>query len=317
MNTHGKWRDLNGSIPSHPWVKAFNDTIRISPLPHLGGRETIIATDSSGLHRQNPFETLGLLILDFDSALEWEVLRQTIRRDILKDSRRMSFKQLNEPVRQRALVPFLRAADQINGLCLSIAVNKQIDMLCGGRWIYEQLNKEGILKASWTFESFERMSRTAHFVKLLTAGLCSEGQNVFWISDQDEMFESPQKSEDTLRLLSSYHQTYINWPMGKMRVGTTKMDEGDRFEEDFAAIPDLAAGALSELVMRMKNDSATNLAEIPTSGLVSDVSPKSDILLSWLADNTQKLKRTSLVFDRREDGKFRIAKIWSKKEFEN
>jgi hypothetical protein len=119
MNTHGKWRDLNSSIPFHPWVKAFNDTIRISPLPHLGGREIIIVTDSSGLHRENPFEVLGLLILDFDSSVEWEVLRQTIRRNILKDSRRMSFKQLNEPVRQRALIPFLRAADQINGLCLA------------------------------------------------------------------------------------------------------------------------------------------------------------------------------------------------------
>jgi len=317
MNKLGKWRDLNSSIPSHPWVKKFNDTVRSSPLPQLSEQEVIIATDSSGLHQQNPYETLGLLILDFDSAMEWEFLRQKIRRDILKDSRRMSFKQLNESVRQRALIPFLMAADQINGLCLSIAINKRIDMLCGGRWIYEQLKKEGILKASWTFESFERMSRTTHFVKLLTAGLCSEGQNVFWISDQDEMFESPQKSEDTLRLLSSYHQIYINWPMGKLRVGTTKMDEGDRFEEDFAAIPDFAAGALAELVMRMKNDSAANIWEIPVTGLVSDVSPKSDILLSWLADNTQRLKRLSLVFDRREDGKFSIFKIWSKKEFES
>jgi len=175
----------------------------------------------------------------------------------------MSFKQLNEPVRQCALIPFLLAADRLNGLCLSIAVNKQIDALCGGRWIYGQLKKEGILKASWTIESFERMSRTAQFVTLLTAGLCSEGQNVFWISDQDEMFESPQKSDDTLRMLSSYHKTYINWPMGSMRVGTTKMGEGDRFEEDFAAISDLAAGALAELVMRTKGGSGISLADIP------------------------------------------------------
>ena len=315
MNTLGKWRDLNSSTPLQPWVKAFNDKIRIEALPHLGGREIIIATDSSGLHQENPFETLGLLILDFDFALKWEVLRQAIRRDILKDSRRMSFKQLNEPVRRRALIPFLCAADTINGLCLTIAVNKQIDFLCGGRWMYEQLIASRTLKALWTFESFDRMIRTTHFISLVMAGLCSEGQNVFWISDQDEMFESSQKSEDTLRVLSACYKTFINWPMGTISAGTTEMDKGDRFEEDFAAIPDLAAGALAEIVMRMKNLSGANVSEIPAAGLITDVSPKSDILLSWLADNTQMLKRISLFFDQREDGKFCVSKIWSEKEF--
>ncbi|MGA9453384.1 MAG: hypothetical protein WBW41_18820 [Verrucomicrobiia bacterium] len=312
MSTHGIWRDLNSSLP---WVKAFNDGLRDSQLPHLTGRDVVIATDSSGQHHQNPFEVLSLLILDLDSSESWEILRQQIRRDILQDSRRMSFKQLSEPVRQRALIPFLCAADEINGLCLSIAVNKKINVLGGGIKVYEKLKQEGILKASWTFESFERMARITHFVSLLIGGLSSEGQNIYWISDQDEMFGSPKRIEDAFRLLSSYFQTYVNWPMGNVRVGTTKMDEGDRSEEDFAAIPDLAAGALAELAMRMKNEAAVSFAEIPTAGLVSDVSSKSDILLSWLSDNTQMLKRTSLVFDRREDGKFRIVKIWSKKEF--
>jgi hypothetical protein len=311
---HDKWRNLESSLP---WVKAFNEGLRSSPLPRLSGRDVIIVTDASGQHKQNPFEAISLLILDFDSSVQWELLRQIVRRDILKDSRRMSFKQLSEPIRQRALIPFLRTADQINGLCLTVAINKQIDMLGGGKWIYEQLKKGGILKAPWTFVSFERMARTTHFVSLLIAGLCSEGQNVFWISDQDEMFESANKSEDTLRLLSSYQRTYVNRQMGNLRVGTTKMDEGDRFEEDFASIPDLAAGAFAELAMRIQNESAHSITEIPESGFVSDVSPKTDILLSWLADNTQMLKRTSLVFDRREDGKFRVAKIWSKKEFES
>lgn len=307
-----KWHNVESSLP---WIKAFNEGLRSSPLPHLTGRDIVIATDSSGQHQQNPFEAIGLLILDFDSSIQWEILRQAIRRDILKDTRRMSFKQLGEPIRQRALIPFLRAADQINGLCLTVAINKQINMLGGGKWIYDQLKKSDILKASWTFESFERMARTTHFVSLLIAGLCSEGQNVFWLSDQDEMFESPKKSEDTLRLLSSFHKTYVSWQMGNLKVGTTKMDEGDRFEEDFAAIPDLAAGAFAELAMRIKKTSVQSITEIPESGFVSDVSPKSDLLLSWLADNTQMLKRTSLVFDQREDGKLRVAKIWSEKEF--
>lgn len=153
------------------------------------------------------------------------------------------------------------------------------------------------------------MPRTTQFVSLLIAGLCSERQNVCWISDEDEMFESPQKSEDTLRLLTTFQRMNIKWPLGKLRAGTTKLDEGDRFEEDFAAIADLAAGALGELVMKLRPNSDGCVIDTCVDDLISDVSGKSDVLLSWLTDNTQPLKRISLVFDRRADGKFRVARL--------
>jgi hypothetical protein len=306
VNAGEKWRDLNSSLP---WVKAFNDLVRNSPLPVLNGREVVIATDTSGLHRQSRFEVLGIVVFDFDSSTQWEILRQLVRREFLKDSRRMAFKKLDESVRQRALVPFLRAADQMHGLCLCVAVNKQIDMLGGGRLMFEQLKKESILKASWTFESFERMARTTQFVSLLIAGLCSEGQNVCWISDEDEMFESPEKSEDTLRLLTAFQRMNIKWRLGKLHAGTTKLDEGDRYEEDFAAIADLAAGAFAELVMKLKPNSDGCVIDASIDDMISDVSGKTDVLLSWLMDNTQALKRMSLIFDRRADGKFRVARL--------
>jgi hypothetical protein len=311
MNTLGQWRDLNCSIPTHPWVKAFNDRICTSPLPNLSGKEIVIATDSSGLHRQNPFDILGLLIFDFDASIRWEVLRQSIRREILRDARRMSFKKLDEPVRQRALIPFLLAADQINGLCLSVAVNKRIDLLGGTALILEQLKSEGILQAKWSLESFRRMARMTTFVSFLIAGLCAEGQNICWISDEDEMFESPEKSKDTLRLLSSFLKMYVSWPLGKLSAGTTKLDqaEGDRFSEDFTAIADIAAGAFGELVMKLRKDMKGCIIDATTVDFLTEHSDKSNLLLTWLSDNTHQLKRISVVFDCRDDGKFRVAKF--------
>ena len=182
-------------------------------------------------------------------------------------------------------------------------------MFGGGRLMFEQLKKGNTLKASWTFESFERMARTTQFVSMLIAGLCSEGQNVCWISDEDEMFESPQKSEDTLRLLTACQKMNVKWPLGKLRAGTTKLDEGDRFEEDFAAIADLAAGAFGELVMKLKPNSDGCVIDANIDDLLSDVSGKTGVLLSWLTDNTQALKRISVIFDRRADGKYRVARL--------
>lgn len=304
MNPSGQWRELKSTLP---WVNAFNEKMRNSSVPILNGREVVIATDSSGLHQQSPFEVLGILIFDFGSAMHWEALRQSIRRNILKDSRRMSFKKLDDSVRQRALVPFLLAADQLNGLCLNIAIHKQINLHGDESFMHEQLKKSGVLKARWTSASFERMTRTTHFVALSMAGLCGEGQDVCWISDEDEMFESPQKSEDTLRILSVFNKQYINWPLGKLSAGTTKLDEGDRFEEDFAAIADLTAGAFAELVTKLKRSPDGSIGEAMINDFDSQLSEKTDLLLSWLIDQTQKLKRCSIVFDRRTDGKIRLA----------
>ena len=277
----------------------------------MRGKEIIIATDSSGLHRENPFEVMGFVIYDFDASVRWEILRQSIRRNILKDSRRMAFKNLEENIRQKALPAFLQAANQMIGLCLCVAINKQISHLGGGRKFYDQLMKEGILKASWTFDSFERMARMTHFISLLIAGLCSKDQNVFWVSDEDEMFESAKKSEDTLRLLTMHQKMNITTNLGTLRAGTTKMDTGDRFEEDMTAIADIAAGAFGELVMKLKPDSEGSIANSFNDELISDLSSKSNILLSWLADESQPLKRVSLLFDHRSDGKFRVVKFWN------
>ena len=72
VSEHGQWQDLKSPLP---WVRALNDNIRKSPLPVLRGKEIIIATDSSGLHRENPFEVMGFIIFDFDSSVQWEVQR--------------------------------------------------------------------------------------------------------------------------------------------------------------------------------------------------------------------------------------------------
>ena len=308
MNAQGKWRDLKSPLP---WVRAFGENIRKSPLPALKGKEIIIATDSSGLHRENSFEVMGFVIFDFDSSVQWEALRQSVRRNILTDSRRMAFKNLEENVRQRALPAFLQAANQMIGLCLFVAINKRISNLGGGRQFFEQLVKENILKATWTLESFERTARMTHFISLLIAGLCADGQNVFWISDEDEMFESPKKSEDTLRLLTMHQKLNFQIALGTLWAGTTKMDIGDRFEEDITAIADIGAGAFGELVMKLKPDAEGSIANAFNDELISNLSGKSNLLLSWLADDTQPLKRISLLFDHRSDGKFRVAKFWN------
>jgi|ERR1700722_9298704 len=155
---HGGWRDVPSDLP---WVHALNKEMLASEIPLLAGKEIIIASDSSGLHRASPFEVLGIVAIDFNASLRWEASRQIVRKRVLKDSRRMSFKKLDEPMRRNALIPFLHSADDIQGLCLCFGIHKGITTLGGSSELLQQLTKSGILKASWSLNSFERMSRTA------------------------------------------------------------------------------------------------------------------------------------------------------------
>jgi hypothetical protein len=125
------------------------------------------------------------------------------------------------------------------------------------------------------------------------------------------MFESPNKSEDTLRLLTMHQKMNVTANLGTLHAGTTKMDIGDRFEEDITAIADIGAGAFGELVMKLKPDAEGSIVNAFNDELISDLSGKSNLLLSWLADDTQPLKRISLLFDHRSDGKFHVAKFWN------
>jgi hypothetical protein len=94
----------------------------------------------------------------------------------------MAYKNLNDGFRRRALAPFLEAADRVSGLCVSIAVDKQISNLCTRETMAAEELRRGLLKANWTPKSFEIMIRIVHFVAFFTAHVFVPGQNVYWIS---------------------------------------------------------------------------------------------------------------------------------------
>jgi hypothetical protein len=52
-------------------------------------------------------------------------------------------------------------------------------------------------------------------------------------------------------MLSSWSSHYVKHNLGELGIGTTSIDEGDRIEEDLAAVADLVAGAAAEVVTRM------------------------------------------------------------------
>ena len=76
-------------------------------LPDLRQSSIIfVGSDYSGQHDFAQYESLSFLFADLERCGDWEQQRQQVRRQFLPDGRRLSYKNLGDRKRQRALIPF-------------------------------------------------------------------------------------------------------------------------------------------------------------------------------------------------------------------
>ena len=132
-----------------------------------------------------------------------------------------------------------------------------------------------------------------HFASFFIAGLSSTGQNVVWFTDEDEFVPDNVAVTNATTLFGHISSHYLGEQLGHLRFGTTECDDGSRMIEDFVAIPDLAAGMITEYLDKSKKDNT-----IPTSRILRPItntlSQKSKALFTWFGDDTKPLKRAAL-----------------------
>src|SRR6478609_1702436 len=121
------WKDLESEI--FPWIKSFSRIIKSAAPPSLKGDSILISSDYSGDLPTCKYNILSILIIDLSQIKTWEIKRRIIRDNFLKDKRRISFKGLNDIYKQKALPHLLDCANDLNGLCVNIAISKQMSSL--------------------------------------------------------------------------------------------------------------------------------------------------------------------------------------------
>jgi hypothetical protein len=299
---HGKnWLALER--PELGVINTISDTIYVEEwrnpdlLPSIrSGSSLVIASDYGGEHQSACYRSISLILAEIQSLGYWNDLREETRKKIIKDSRRLSYKQLADARRARALVPFLRAANTIPGLLVTFLIDKRIDSLFCEDSGAPSLTWSIIDRATWSRGSFEKMFRVAHFGALLVAGLSAPGQDLLWITDQDEIVANLQKHHEATSVFAHVMSHYLKHSMGHFRLATTQGDDGSLLLEDLAAIPDLAAGTLTEVSTVTASEGGFSGAGI-VSPLSSGVSQKAHAILAWLADGPHPLRRLTFCID--------------------
>ena len=215
-------------------------------FPNLRSANTILAaSDYSGETKNSDFIVFSFLLAPLDSWKEWEPKRVQVRRTCLSDLRRMSFKQLGDKQRQAALIPLLNAASILQGLSFSVALHKKCTDIFNDPPL-DLSNPDFGVYRSWKPNVLEKALFAVHILVFLLAGLGATMQNVLWFTDEDSIAANDKRVGELTQLFSWIGSLYLPFVMGHIRSGTSKSDDGSRQLEDYLAIPNLIAGALSE-----------------------------------------------------------------------
>jgi hypothetical protein len=146
--------------------------------------------------------------------------------------------------------------------------------------------------------------RFTHFLACLIAGFVRPEQRVYWISDEDNLLGSQAQREDVSRLLSSFSSYYMPDHRGQLGIGTTKLDEGDRWEEDISAVADLAAGGLAEATNRLSDACGGRLPADLSIEPCDPLLAKAKLIADWFWTARGALSRVCIVYEETPNGSY-------------
>ncbi len=292
-----------------PWMRTIDRILAATRPPTVAGPTLVIASDSGGTNSKSDYRTWVHLCMDMRASERWEIRRRGIRQRFLPDGRRLSYKTLADSQRRNAIVPFLEAAESIVGVCVAVIVDKRIRRLClNESRDYQRMQAAAELQAKWKHRELEEALRVTQVVAGLVAGLSQPNQNVYWIADQDNLFGNERQSKDVSRLLSSFSSHYVKHALGEVGIGTTALDEGDRWEEDMTAIPDLVAGALAETTTRVSRHCGGHI--MPSIAIPYDAPllAKANLIADWFWSRGSELRRVAILFAQLADGRYAVSR---------
>jgi len=151
-------------------------------------------------------------------------------------------------------------------------------------------NDSGLtFKARWNKKTFERALRVSDLLALLLGGMSWPGQDIVWITDNDDIVADIDHHLDLIQVFTNIISKYLPHDLGHLKIGTARSDPGDLQIEDLLSIPDLVGGAVAELLTQQDKAGGS-----PRAGLIVPLSKritnKTKLLAYWLSIDSSLLQ---------------------------
>jgi hypothetical protein len=218
----------------------------------------------------------------------------------------MSFKNMNDVQRRRALIPFLEAAEYLEGHVVVVAVTKQLRQMSSAPTSMQLWQNMHGLQAKWDLRAFEQMARVAHFFSMFLGTWSSPGMDVTWITDDDSIVANAGRLDDVHQFAARLSAFFVPHQLGVFAMNTVSSDSRARGFEDFVAIPDLAAGMVGESLLARRNQEQGR----PDEHGGEELSVKSEVIADWFWHRSGPLKKICmLVSPTATKGRFGIGEL--------
>jgi len=263
-------------------------------------QELVIVGYYSGDHKASDYRVLTFLLADRSGVMStWEADRLEIRRSFFPDKRTFAFKKLSDAILQKALVPFLKASSRINGIIFCVAIDKSLDSSSFG---YQFGHDETAVSAL----VLAKATKIAVLGSILVGGLAKAGQNLTWITDNDEIVINEKSQSATQDRISAMVNRCCPYGIGSVRLGIAGLFDDEKRAEDLCAIPDLVGGAIAESLTSIEKGAIPRYILTNTSAS-ENVSTKTKIIYAWLSTLNGPLKKLFCLLRAEPDGKLLIS----------
>ncbi len=215
-------------------------------FPDFSATDTLfIFSDYSGDHSQSKFFAYSFLISDADSVGVFSHSQKKFWEDNSLGDRIINYKNLKDNIRAKALVPFLKFSNDLNGILFSVIIPKRLQQLF---MVTPGSKTENILLAWNKAQTKEKLLRLIHFITILLNGLSKPHQNIFWITDNDDIVANDLQLTAGTNLFANLSSQYLYHDLGHFRFGRKGNESSAKELSKLCSIPDLASGALTELL---------------------------------------------------------------------
>lgn len=210
----------------------------------------------------------------------------------------LEYKNLGDGVRWRALPDTLDAANGLRGLLLVLNIPDNLvlpDSVLEAT--IDHLKSIEVLKHDWKPKEFRKMFRVASTVAWLVARCSTEGQNVRFLSDEDNVWNNTSQQGDMQRMLGVFYAQAGPHKLGR-RTWSTYCSKGrySMSAEDLVAITDRAAGVV-DFVASQTRKNGPSMIQFPQAKQGRECS-KEERLSKWLWGNhNADLNRVVLMIE--------------------
>ena len=275
-----------------PWASSVRKILQHSKFEIALGGTLVIGSDYSGQTGDKAFEVFSFIVTDGDLRI-WDLIRKSVRELQLVDRRRISFKGMSNSLAQDALLPFLEAADYLNGEIVSFVISKTtLNRLPA---VKEGGLFDDILEANWKARPLRDMVYKSLMCALIAKRWVPESSNLTWITDHDNFVANPQMLNDshivTARLVSAISPE----KRGVFAMNTPDGTEDPPLYEDYISIADLMSGALAEFASVNLWPTATFPDLQKAQFLDAPLTPKTRAILDWFWTPSTTLGRICII----------------------